>query len=312
MISKPTSERSRPKCSVMVSPMPSLALALDPGRRAVAVEHHRRLVVVGLRRRQHRARAIVDADGSAFANARFLRRLHRMRHCRDDRPSAPAAERGWRPRAAGRASSADAANARQGKRRSAPEYLRNTRSSDRRAASGSPGPLRHRRNGCQFSVRERLATFALPSDCRGARNSVLGYGFWPPRDTGTAFQFVRRTTMNKHATVQDLAAETRDLLSHCGVAEAVFTAKQGMSRPLADQRPDHRDDRRGRRQGCRPPRSAAPMPPSSNGGMCRRRSAASWCACSATSCAEPRPSSAGWSRSRPARSPPKGSAKCRR
>ena len=25
--------------------------------------------------------------------------------------------------------------------------------------------------------------------------------------------------MNKHATVQDLAAETRDLLSHCGVAE---------------------------------------------------------------------------------------------
>ena len=28
--------------------------------------------------------------------------------------------------------------------------------------------------------------------------------------------------MNKHATVQDLAAETRDLLSHCGVAEAVF------------------------------------------------------------------------------------------
>ena len=25
--------------------------------------------------------------------------------------------------------------------------------------------------------------------------------------------------MNKHATVQDLAAETRDLLSHCGVAD---------------------------------------------------------------------------------------------
>ena len=35
--------------------------------------------------------------------------------------------------------------------------------------------------------------------------------------------------MNKHATVQDLAAETRDLLSHCGVAEAVFTAPRGMS-----------------------------------------------------------------------------------
>ena len=35
--------------------------------------------------------------------------------------------------------------------------------------------------------------------------------------------------MNKHATVQDLAAETRDLLSHCGVAEAVFTAGKGMS-----------------------------------------------------------------------------------
>ena len=35
--------------------------------------------------------------------------------------------------------------------------------------------------------------------------------------------------MNKHATVQDLAAETRDLLSHCGVATAVFTAKTGMS-----------------------------------------------------------------------------------
>ena len=35
--------------------------------------------------------------------------------------------------------------------------------------------------------------------------------------------------MNKHATVQDLATETRDLLSHCGVAEAVFSAKQGMT-----------------------------------------------------------------------------------
>ena len=35
--------------------------------------------------------------------------------------------------------------------------------------------------------------------------------------------------MNKHATVQDLAAETRDLLSHCGVAEAVFSAAKGMS-----------------------------------------------------------------------------------
>ena len=35
--------------------------------------------------------------------------------------------------------------------------------------------------------------------------------------------------MNKHATVQDLATETRDLLSHCGVAEAVFSARQGMT-----------------------------------------------------------------------------------
>ena len=35
--------------------------------------------------------------------------------------------------------------------------------------------------------------------------------------------------MNKHATVQDLATETRDLLRHCGVAEAVFTAGKGMS-----------------------------------------------------------------------------------
>jgi hypothetical protein len=29
--------------------------------------------------------------------------------------------------------------------------------------------------------------------------------------------------------VQDLATETRDLLSHCGVAEAVFSATQGMT-----------------------------------------------------------------------------------
>ena len=35
--------------------------------------------------------------------------------------------------------------------------------------------------------------------------------------------------MNKHAPVQDLAAETRDLLCHGGVAPAVFTAKSGMS-----------------------------------------------------------------------------------
>ena len=35
--------------------------------------------------------------------------------------------------------------------------------------------------------------------------------------------------MNKHATVQDLAAETRTLLKSCGVAEATFTAKGGMT-----------------------------------------------------------------------------------
>jgi aldehyde dehydrogenase (NAD+) len=35
--------------------------------------------------------------------------------------------------------------------------------------------------------------------------------------------------MNKHATVRDLAAETRDLLSECGVAEEVFTAAQGLT-----------------------------------------------------------------------------------
>jgi L-aminoadipate-semialdehyde dehydrogenase len=34
--------------------------------------------------------------------------------------------------------------------------------------------------------------------------------------------------MNKHATVQDLAAETRELLSQCGVADAAFTSGEGL------------------------------------------------------------------------------------
>ena len=112
--------------------------------------------------------------------------------------------------------------------------------------------------------------------------------------------------MNKHATVQDLASETRDLLSHCGVAEAIFTAKEGITArsPINGQTDRAASPRPAPRMSL--PRSAAPMRPSSNGAMCRRRSAASWCACSARSCARARPSSAGWSRSRPARSPSEG------
>ena len=35
--------------------------------------------------------------------------------------------------------------------------------------------------------------------------------------------------MNKHTKVQDLAAETRDLLSRCGVDKAVYSAKKGIT-----------------------------------------------------------------------------------
>ncbi len=54
------------------------------------------------------------------------------------------------------------------------------------------------------------------------------------------------------------------------------------------------------------------MQPSCSGGIRRRRSGASWCGCSARSCAPIRRRSAGSSPSRAAKSSPKGSAKCRR
>ena len=44
----------------------------------------------------------------------------------------------------------------------------------------------------------------------------------------------------------------------------------------------------------------------------RRRGAASWCGFWRRNCAPPRPTSAGWSRSRPARSSPRASARSRR
>ena len=66
------------------------------------------------------------------------------------------------------------------------------------------------------------------------------------------------------------------------------------------------------REGGRRRDRAGARPPSWPGERCRRRGAASWCACSARSCARPRPTSAAWSRSKPARSSPRASAKCRR
>ena len=61
-----------------------------------------------------------------------------------------------------------------------------------------------------------------------------------------------------------------------------------------------------------PPRSAARTRPSSPGGWCRRRGAASWCGCSARCCARRRRRSAGWSAANAARSSPRASARSRR
>ena len=61
----------------------------------------------------------------------------------------------------------------------------------------------------------------------------------------------------------------------------------------------------------RPPASARSGVPAS-GAPCRRRAAASWSGCSARNCAPPRSRWPGWSRSRPARSSRRASAKSRR
>ena len=105
--------------------------------------------------------------------------------------------------------------------------------------------------------------------------------------------------------------EALAILSRLGVTDDAF-ARDGLAAAFADHRRDHR-----RRSA--PPvrrrsalRSGGRRPPSRPGAWCRRRGAASSCGFSARSCAPPRPTSAASSRSKPARSSPKASAKCRR
>ena len=81
---------------------------------------------------------------------------------------------------------------------------------------------------------------------------------------------------------------------------------------LADHRREiarivHDDERRGKAR-----RSTRRTRPSWSGARFRRRGAASWSACSAKSCAPPRPIWACWSRSRPARRCPRAWARSRR